>query len=218
MIVVGLLMTSRLAYHASVRTVRERLGDDVEVRVLSWNPADLPLDDVADTHVVVSPTPAAHLAARPTGPLPVGELNGEAATSEVLGLHDEPATSGVTTDEASLKGEASQNTASRAPAVGQRLEHSLRRVKRHRATRLVRRVVRGGLARQFARACRSGHAPELLRNCDVVIAMDVAAIQTAYLVGRRDPHPAVVYGLDAGHRAVAAARSLQVRAGSPPDE
>lgn len=205
MIVVGLLTTSRLAYHVSVRTVRERLGDDVEIRVLSWNPSDLPLDDVADTHLVVGPRGAVLPPAREPA-------DDETGTSEVLGLHDEPATSGVTTDD------APPQPASRAPTAGQRLERSLRRAKRHRAARLARRAVKGGLARQFARACRSGQAPELLRDCDVVIALDVAAIQTAYLVGRRDPHPAVVYGLDAGHRAVAAARSLRMRTGSPPDE
>lgn len=217
MIVVGVLMTSRLAHRVSVRTVRERLGDDVEIRVVSWNRSDLPLGDVADTHVVVAPSlaglplaiqeraaaePEDERSAQPTGEL----LDDEAGTSELLGLHDEPATSGLSTD-ARLPGPTPPTKGVTATArVRRRLGRLLRRAKRQRVARLARRAIKGGLARQFARACRSRPASTVLQDCDVVIALDVASIRTAWLVGRRNPHPAVVYGLDAGDRAVAAAR------------
>lgn len=217
MITVGVLITSRLAYHVSVRTVRERLGDDVEMRVVSWNRSDLPLDDVADTHVVVAPSlvglPLAiqdHVVTSPNDEqagIPAGELvDNEAGVSEVLGLHDEPATSGLSTDQGSPDPTPPTASATATSRGRRRVGRLLRQAKRHRTARLARRVVKGGLARQFARACRSGPASTVLRDCDVVIALDVASIRTAWLIGRRNPQPAVVYGLDAGDRAVTAAR------------
>ncbi|HEU4676646.1 MAG TPA: hypothetical protein VFS29_11690 [Motilibacteraceae bacterium] len=52
---VVVLMASRYAYHKSVRLVRERLGPDVQLEIVSWQRSDFPLTDVCDAHLVVAP-------------------------------------------------------------------------------------------------------------------------------------------------------------------
>ncbi|MBB5788402.1 hypothetical protein [Jiangella mangrovi] len=71
----------------------------------------------------------------------------------------------------------------------------VRKLDRSKPGRALSRIVRGGLSRQFwARIRRSDDARRLLSGADVIVALDVASIRSAWSIARRRPDVVAVYG------------------------
>lgn len=317
MTTVTLLTTGRRAYRRSLETVRARLGDDVELRLVSWSQADEPLDDVVAEFVVINPALEGAPQVAPP-PAPAGSPGATAAAlerdeaqadeearagseAEVLALDDEPATSGVVHDQ-SLRGDRPEDSGTHAegdrqapaevpagtaaetpaetpaetsvgtpgePSTGSRPRpgdvaaasvadadgrptvlapqrrpraprpgrlgrlrdragalywsarrravrlrrrshprHLARQLRRTRPVRVLRRIAGRDVPSRFADRCLTDPAiVRMLATSDVVVALDVATIRTAWRVGRRTDRPDVVYGIDAAERVVARRRT-----------
>lgn len=80
----------------------------------------------------------------------------------------------------------------------------VRKLDRSKPGKLVRRVVQGGLSRRFwSRVRHDDTARRLLLDADLVVALDVASIRSAWAIARRRPEVVAVYG------AAAAAQHVQ---------
>ena len=71
----------------------------------------------------------------------------------------------------------------------------VRRAERTKPGRALRRLISGGLSRRmWATTKRNPAARGLLDGADVVVALDTAAIRTAWHLARKRPATVVVYG------------------------
>lgn len=191
------LYTPRVVERSAIEALSRRVGAEASLSVISWRQSDRPLSDLVREHVVVSSggTNA------PTTVSSAASVQAATAPREKPAPRPPPRRSGARQRLGQIHWSGRRAAVRRARRVRAFAVPRLEALSEAPVTRAARRVVRGGLSRRFSRACRASKAArDLLEGADVVIAMDVASIRTAWQHGRRNDLAAVVYGLDAGLR------------------
>ena len=204
MITTVLLTTRRRVYREVVEAARQRLGDDVTLHVISWNQADQPIGDLVAGHTVLAPAHRGKPTVAPPEPSTPptraeDDREGGHAARPVGAAGDVPAPARPHSPASGGPGTAARRPRSLRSVLGATYRWAFRTP----PGKIVRRIIRGGLTRQFATMCRKRtDVVQLLDRCDVVIALDTAAIRAGWDVAHRRPEPDVVYSLDAGERVV----------------
>ncbi len=182
-----------LEYQAEIlRALRAASGDELALELWSWAPVE-----------AADPSGPSTVAARVLGPSTRWSIPGDTPAapsrpaSATAGVADGPRTRGIA-------------------RLQRALADATQRIRRNRLVTALRRLVRGGVSRRFAtKALRDGDLLAAAARCDVVVALDPAAVLAAWRIARRVARPNVVIGLPAAERALRGRAAVPGPVGQP---